>query len=68
MEFAEAAIKQLTPEYFFEDRQDHLFGYGSPVHDAYYKGHEGPGLEPSEFFKCLIEFACRKKAVDRTEG
>ena len=67
-EFAEAVIKQLSPDGFFEERGKQLYQFGSAVHDAFYKGHVGDGEGPSSLFQCLMEFACRNKHFERTPG
>ena len=68
MEFAEALMKQLAPEDFFEERNQQLRRFGAKIHDDFYEGHVGKGQETPEFIKCLLEFACQNKRFSLTKG
>lgn len=68
MQYAEMVLKQMTPETFFETRYESMKKFGSPIHDAFYKGHEGIGESPSEMFQSLAEFALQTKKLDMSKG
>ena len=66
--FADAMLKQMTPDGFFENRKKEMLRFGSPIHDNFYKGHDGDGEPPSKLLQCLTEFALQSKKLETTRG
>ena len=67
-DFADAMLKQMSPDGFFENRKREMMRFGSPIHDAFYKGHVGDGEPPSKLLQALTEFALQSKKLETTRG
>ena len=66
--FADATLKQMSPDGFFDSRKRQMLRFGSPVHDSFYKGHVGDGESPSKLLQSLTEFALQSKKLETTRG
>lgn len=66
--FAEATLKQMTPDGFFENRRKEMLRFGAPIHDSFYKGHVGEGEPPSKLLQSLSEFALQTKKLETARG
>ena len=66
--FADATLKQMTPDGFFDNRRKEMMRFGSPIHDSFYKGHVGEGEAPSKLLQSLAEFALQRKKLELTRG